>query len=53
MQDISVLTLDVRATQEHAVKVFERHNYRKWGVLDRYAWVNDTWISGYFYCKNL
>ena len=49
----SVMRLDVRATQERAMSLYESCGYERWGTLDRYHKVNDEMIAGHFYVKTL
>jgi RimJ/RimL family protein N-acetyltransferase len=48
---IRVLNLDVRATQETAITLFERLGYVRWGVHPAYARVGGGTIDGYFYYR--
>ncbi len=48
-----VLNLDVRATQEAAISLYENAGYVRYGVHPHYARVNDEWVEGYYYYKNL
>lgn len=50
---LSVLKLDVRATQQAAAKIYESHGYQKWGELDKYEMVNGQFVGGLFYYKEL
>jgi len=52
-QGFSVMRLDVRATQERAIAVYESSGYRRWGTLDKYHLVAGDMIAGYFYMKDL
>lgn len=47
------LDLDVRATQEAAIKLYEDCGFRRWGEHDRYARVDGHYVAGYFYTKPL
>lgn len=49
----SVMRLDVRATQDRAITLYEHCGYERWGMLDRYHKVNGEMIAGYFYVKSL
>ncbi|TAL37262.1 MAG: GNAT family N-acetyltransferase [Alphaproteobacteria bacterium] len=46
-----VLHLDVRETQEAAIRLYESMGYRRWGVNPAYAFVNNRAIAGYYYTK--
>ncbi|MDF3046971.1 MAG: family N-acetyltransferase [Candidatus Midichloriaceae bacterium] len=50
---LSIIKLSVRETRTAAIKVFERHNYIKWGVLPKYEIDQDKVVAGYFYYKEL
>ncbi len=50
---LHVLNLDVRETQDAAIKLYESLGYRRWGTHPHYAWIDDRWVSGYFYHKDL
>ena len=45
--------LDVRETQEAAIKLFESKGYKKWGTNPFYACVDDINLKGYYYYKKL
>ena len=49
----TVLNLDVRATQERAIQIYEESGYVRWGTLPKYARVAGEYVEGYFYTKNL
>ena len=48
-----VLNLDVRATQEAAIALYDRMGYVRWGEHPLYARVNGQTVPGYFYYKVL
>ena len=48
-----VLNLDVRATQEAAISLYENAGYVRYAEHPHYARVDDGWIAGYFYYKDL
>ena len=48
-----VLNLDLRETQEAAIKLYEGLDYRRWGEHPAYARVDGKTICGLFYCKKL
>ena len=48
-----VLNLDVRATQEAAIALYEGLGYLRWGEHPLYARVNGQTVPGYFYYKML
>ena len=49
----TVLNLDVRATQERAIQVFEESGYVRWGTHPKYVRVAGEYIEGYYYMKDL
>lgn len=48
-----VLNLDVRATQEAAISLYENAGYVRYAVHPHYARVDDRWVEGYYYYKDL
>ena len=52
-QGFSVMRLDVRATQDRAIALYESSGYERWGTLDKYHMVGGDMIAGYFYVKDL
>ena len=48
-----VLNLDVRATQEAAIALYENAGYVRYAVHPHYARVDDRWVEGYYYYKDL
>jgi ribosomal protein S18 acetylase RimI-like enzyme len=48
-----VLNLDVRETQEAAIRLYESMGYQRWGVHPAYARVRGRTVRGFFYCKRL
>ena len=48
-----VLNLDVRATQESAIKLFEGLGYVRWGTHPAYARVDGRTVAGHSYYKLL
>ena len=48
-----VLQLDVRETQEAAIRMYEGMGYRRWGVNPAYAQIDGKMISGYYYAKTI
>ena len=51
--NLKVLKLEVRATQEAAIALYESSGYKKWGELDKYELVEGKYIAGCFYYKDL
>ena len=50
---LKALTLDVRATQERAIQLYEAMGYRRWGTNPCYALVDGDWVTGHAYSKQL
>ena len=50
---MSVIRLDVRATQARAIALYEGCGYQRWGTLNKYHMVNGELVAGYFYVKDL
>jgi RimJ/RimL family protein N-acetyltransferase len=48
-----VLNLDVRETQEAAIRLYERLGYARWGIHPEYALVRGKVIRGLYYYKRL
>ena len=48
-----IINLDVRASQERAISLFEMLGYTRFGAHDHYAVVDGGFVTGYFYCKEL
>jgi len=48
-----VLNLDVRETQEAALRLYESMGYVRWGIHPDYALVRGKVIQGYYYYKRL
>ena len=48
-----VLNLDVRATQEAAIALYDSMGYVRWGEHPLYARVNGATVPGFFYYKTL
>ena len=49
----TILNLDVRATQEAAIRIYDNLGYIRWGTHPNYAKVRGDMIEGYYYYKNL
>jgi ribosomal protein S18 acetylase RimI-like enzyme len=49
----AILNLDVRATQEVAIGLYETMDFQRWGAHPAYARVDGKVIPGYFYFKRL
>ena len=47
------ISLDVRETQTAAIALYEGAGYRRWGTKERYARVDDRFVRGFFYTKDL
>lgn len=48
-----VLNLDVRETQEAAIRLYESLGYTRWGVHPEYALVRGRVVQGFYYYKRL
>ena len=48
---VRVINLDVRATQEQAITLFEGLGYTRWGSHPAYARVGGTTVAGHFYFR--
>lgn len=48
-----ILNLDVRATQDRAIKAFEARGYQKFGTNPFYAFVGDDYVPGLYFSKLL
>jgi RimJ/RimL family protein N-acetyltransferase len=48
-----VLNLDVRETQEAAIRLYESLGFVRWGVHPDYAYVRGRVVRGFFYYKRL
>lgn len=48
-----VLNLDVRSTQEAAIRLFETLGYTRWGEHPDYALVRGKVVRGFYYTKRL
>jgi ribosomal protein S18 acetylase RimI-like enzyme len=50
---LDVLNLDLRATQEAAIRLYEALGYRRWGTHPVYARVEGRIVPGHYYYKLL
>jgi ribosomal protein S18 acetylase RimI-like enzyme len=50
---LKILKLEVRATQDAAIAMYESAGFKKWGELDKYEMVDGKFVSGCFYYKDL
>jgi RimJ/RimL family protein N-acetyltransferase len=50
---LMVLNLDLRDTQQAAIRLYERMGYRRWGTHPLYARVEGRIVPGHYYCKLL
>ncbi len=51
--DMRFINLDVRETQEAAIRLYESLGYECWGTNPNYATVNDGLVAGRYYTKAL
>jgi hypothetical protein len=49
----AILNLDVRATQEAAIGLYETMGFQRWGTHPAYARVDGKVIQGHYYFKRL
>lgn len=49
----TVLRLEVRATQEAAIRLYEDAGYIRWGILPYYEFVGGHTVAGHFFYKKL
>jgi len=49
----AILNLDVRATQEAAIHLYETMGFQRWGTHPAYALVDGKVIQGHYYFKRL
>ena len=52
-EGFDVITLDVRETQERAIRLYEALNYVRWGRNPFYARVDGKPVAGLYYWKDL
>lgn len=50
---VKVLNLDLRATQDGAITMYERLGFIRWATHPYYAFVDGAFIEGYYYTKLL
>ena len=50
---LTVMRLEVRASQERAIALYQSCGYRRWGTLQKYHLVDGGFVAGYFYVKDL
>ena len=48
-----ILNLDVRATQDRAIRAFEARGYQHFGTNPYYAMVGDEFVPGLYFTKQL
>ena len=47
------IQLDIRETQEAAIQLFKTKGFIKWGENPYYAYINGSFIKGFYYYKDL
>ncbi|MBI04330.1 MAG: GNAT family N-acetyltransferase [Pelagibacteraceae bacterium] len=47
------IQLDIRETQEAAIQLFKTKGFIKWGENPYYAYINGSFIKGFYYYKKL
>jgi len=50
---LRVLNLDVRESQDAAIKLYESLGYQLWGRHPHYAHIDEHWVTGLYYFKDL
>ena len=48
-----VITLEVRETQLRAIQLYEQAGFTKFGINPKAALVNEKYIAGHYYYKEL
>lgn len=51
--NIDVLNLDVRATQDFAINLYESAGFNRWATNPNYAKVDGKIVAGHYYSKNI
>ena len=51
--NIEVLNLDVRATQDFAIHLYEIAGFTRWATNPNYAKINDQTVAGHYYSKKI
>ena len=52
-EGFKVITLEVRETQSRAIQIYEQAGFVQCGVNPKSAYVNNKFISGYYYYKEI
>ncbi len=52
-EGFKTINLDVRSTQSDAIKRYEAAGYERFGTHDKYALVNDEYVTGHYYYKEI
>ena len=52
-QSFEMIRLDVRETQDAAIKLYKNFGYTQWARLEEYAKVDGKYVSGLFFQKKL
>ena len=50
---LETLKLDVRASQESALRLYRGLGFTEWGVMPRYAKVEGQWVEGHYFFIDL
>lgn len=53
IEGFKMLSLDVRETQTAAISLYESAGFQRWGTKPKYADVDDRFVAGHFYSKDL
>ena len=51
--NIKSIQLDIRTTQEAAIKLFQGKGFIKWGENPSYAFIDGKFVKGFYYYKDL
>lgn len=52
-QGFKILKLDVRETQETAIKLYRDLGFIQWGHMPCYAYIDEAWVGGLYFYKDL
>ena len=52
-EGFKVINLDVRSTQKQAIKRYESAGYKRFGEHSKYAFVDEKYVTGYYYFKEI
>ncbi|MBE7635810.1 GNAT family N-acetyltransferase [Sneathiella sp. P13V-1] len=52
-QGFTRLEVDVRETQKAAISLIENSGFERWAIKEKYAYVGDRYVRGFYYVKDL